>query len=226
MRTWGLTQRCSWGFRSFGNDATRVDRSFLEPLKMSTLRRLETSVPVTHWRSVFVYPRRTEYSCSFPLVRYDVRYVELFVYLMTLPEFAPVYSNLVNDELERCVRKIAWELRSSGCYAACSGGSLPAFRDKLSVPKCGWGITTTRCVIAQKSAYLTYFAAEVWNLARFLGFIEEKSAAEWLEWGHIRETFLTRCSCWYSNGTPPECRCRTLPLHVSGRLIAWCGSVL
>ena len=37
------------------------------------------------------------------------------------------------------------------------------------VPKCRYGITTTRCVITQKSAVLIYFAAESWNHARYRG---------------------------------------------------------
>jgi hypothetical protein len=63
-----------------------------------------------------------------------------------------------------------WELRSTWLlYAACSGNSLPTFRDNLSVtsrvPKRRYGIATTRCVIAQKSAVLICFAGKAWNLA-------------------------------------------------------------
>jgi len=55
------------------------------------------------------------------------------------------------------------------CYAASSGNSLLMFWDSLSVqsstdqsavPKCRQGITSTHCIIAQKSAVLIYFTAE------------------------------------------------------------------
>ena len=46
-----------------------------------------------------------------------------------------------------------------GCYSASIGNSLPTFRDNLSVPysgvTSGIGITTTYCVIAQKSTVVS-----------------------------------------------------------------------
>jgi hypothetical protein len=41
-----------------------------------------------------------------------------------------------------------------GYYAACSGYSLPTFREKVSAPKRRYGIVTTFCVIAPKSTVL------------------------------------------------------------------------
>jgi len=57
-------------------------------------------------------------------------------------------------------------------YTACSGHSLTTFRDKTLEDGTDWlsqkfrqGITTRRCVIAQRSAVLIYFAAEARNHA-------------------------------------------------------------
>jgi hypothetical protein len=41
-----------------------------------------------------------------------------------------------------------------GYYAASNSNSLPTFRDRQIVPNRRQGITTTRCVIAQKSEVL------------------------------------------------------------------------
>jgi len=79
-----------------------------------------------------------------------------------------------------------WEVRSSGSLS--SGHFLATYRvylsvpysyrrfgttqsfptnpwDRYVVPKRWYEITTTRCVITQKSAILSYFAAEAWNHA-------------------------------------------------------------
>jgi hypothetical protein len=70
--------------------------------------------------------------------------------------------------------KVSLRMRFSGYYALCSGNSIPALRDNppkrfLNLEDCypetSIVITTTRCVITQKSAVLIHFAAEVWNLS-------------------------------------------------------------
>ena len=74
---------------------------------------------------------------------------------------------------------IFWGLLSSGLLR--SANFLPTFRENLSCPifkgqesdgtdrfsqNAGKKITTTRCVMAQKSAVLIYLEAEAWNDAR------------------------------------------------------------
>ena len=48
-------------------------------------------------------------------------------------------------------------------YYTASCGNFSPNGDNLSVPERWKEITTTRCVIAQKSAVLIYFVAETWN---------------------------------------------------------------
>jgi len=51
----------------------------------------------------------------------------------------------------------------------------PWRRDRYVVPKHRWGNTSARCVMAQKSAILIYFAAEVWHhtMSNFLSFTSQ-----------------------------------------------------
>jgi hypothetical protein len=68
--------------------------------------------------------------------------------------------------VEGCLKRTKAENCAILCYyAAIRRNSLPKFRDNLYVPKRLKGITTIRCVIAQKSAVLIYLVAESWNQA-------------------------------------------------------------
>jgi hypothetical protein len=106
-------------------------------------------------------------------------------------------------------------------YGACSDNSLPTFRHNLSVPyskakslrvsriqnlfdtlplnigpidcpETSEGVTTTRCVIVQKSSFLIYFPLEAWSLACIYFLISKinyflKSAEIWIS--NIAEVF-------------------------------------
>ena len=66
----------------------------------------------------------------------------------------PIGLLWTSDQHENCTHL--------GYYAASSGNSLSAFRDRYVVPKRRWYIITTRCVMTQKSADLICFAAKAW----------------------------------------------------------------
>ena len=64
-------------------------------------------------------------------------------------------SNSQNWERFKTLRRVKHNCALLPIKAACSGNSLQE-------------ITTTRCLISQKSAALMYFAVEAWNLAQFV----------------------------------------------------------
>jgi hypothetical protein len=81
---------------------------------------------------------------------------------LTRVDFIKIYAHI--SSLVKIGGKASWICAILGCYASFSGGSVPTFRDNLSVPslrvKMGPTGYAETCTITQRSAKLTYIGAK------------------------------------------------------------------